>query len=435
MEESFKNGRKSTIQFEIYALNATLKQKIVACVSETITLLWWIEKKMIARKLEKTFYEALKEYPVVTVFGPRQSGKTTLAKAYCPNFTYVNLEDRETRELAKEDYKAFFHRYPPPVIIDEIQRVPELTSAVQILVDSNRELAGQFVLTGSHQTELAEAVDQSLAGRTSVLELYPLSLEELGDVKKYDSTDTLLLQGFMPELHASHKNPTRYYRNYLRTYVERDVRKLVNVRDLILFERFVTLLAGRIGQVVNFSSLAGETGVSSSTIMSWMSILEASFLIYRLPPYFSNISKRMVKSPKVYFTEPGLAAFLLGIETERQMSTHPLRGELFENMVVMEALKAFANDGRESRMALLRTEKGFEIDLMLSHGVNVQPVEIKSAMTFNRKLIHNLETYMKEDESAVQPTLVFDGDDIPFFGEQRVRIRNIRNWHPDELWK
>ncbi len=389
---------------------------------------------MISRKLEKTFREALKEYPVVTVLGPRQSGKTTLAKAYCPNFTYVNLEDKETRELAIEDYKAFFLRYPPPVIIDEIQRVPELTSAVQILVDANRELAGQFVLTGSHQTELAEAVDQSLAGRTSVLELYPLSLEEIGDVKGI-STNALLLKGFMPELHVSPKNPARYYRNYLRTYVERDVRKLVNVRDLILFERFITLLAGRIGQVVNFSSLAGETGVSSSTITSWMSILEASFLIYRLPPYFSNISKRMVKSPKVYFTEPGLAAFLLGIETERQMSTHPLRGELFENMVVMEALKAFANDGREPRMAFLRTEKGFEIDLMLSHGVNVQPIEIKSAMTFNHKLIHNLEVYMKEDETAVKPALVFDGENIGHFGEHAVDITNIREWHPDEIWR
>ncbi|MBR6058398.1 MAG: AAA family ATPase, partial [Victivallales bacterium] len=166
---------------------------------------------MISRKLEKTFRDALKEYPVVTVFGPRQSGKTTLAKAYCPNFTYVNLEDKETRELAMEDYKAFFLRYPPPVIIDEIQRVPELTSAVQILVDANRELAGQFVLTGSHQTELAEAVDQSLAGRTSVLELYPLSLEEIGDVKGI-STNALLLKGFMPELHVSPKNPARYYR-------------------------------------------------------------------------------------------------------------------------------------------------------------------------------------------------------------------------------
>ncbi|MBO7091290.1 MAG: ATP-binding protein [Victivallales bacterium] len=389
---------------------------------------------MIARKLEKTFREALKEYPVVTVFGPRQSGKTTLAKMCCSEYAYVNLEDRETRELAMEDYKAFFLRYPPPVIIDEIQRVPELVSAVQVLVDTKREEMGRFVLTGSHQTELAAAVDQSLAGRTSVLELFPLSLEELGDGRAV-STDTLMLQGFMPELHVALKNPTRYYRNYFRTYVERDVRKLVNVRDLILFERFVTLLAGRIGQVVNFSSLAGETGVSSSTIMSWMSILQASFLIYRLPPYFSNISKRMVKSPKVYFTEPGLAAYLLGIETERQMSTHPLRGALFENMVVMEALKAFANDGRESRMAFLRTEKGFEIDLMLSYGVNVQPIEIKSTMTFNRKLIHNLETYMKEDEIAVKPTLVFDGEGIPLFGDQGVKINNIREWHPGEIWK
>ena len=372
---------------------------------------------------------ALSEYPVVTVFGPRQSGKTTLAKACCSGFDYVNLEDKEERELAATDYKAFFLRHKAPLVIDEIQRLPELVSGVQTLVDQNRERVGQFVLTGSQRSELAAAVDESLAGRTAVLDLMPLSVSELGERAQKASTDELLLRGFMPELWAKRMNATAYYRNYFRTYVERDVRRIINIKDIIRFERFVTLLAGRVGQVVNFAALANETGVSAVTISSWLSVLESSFLVYRLKPYFSNISKRVVKSPKVYFTEPGLVAYLLGIETAEQMSRDPLRGQLFENMVVMEAYKRFSNEGRDPRLSFLRTEKGFEIDLMLSSGSRVQPIEVKSAMTFNKSLVKNLVTYATECGDALSPQLVYDGEGIKSFGDCKIDIINFRDMH------
>ena len=381
---------------------------------------------MISRKLESVLRKALNEYPVVTIFGPRQSGKTTLAKMVCPDYDYVTLEDKEMRDLAISDYKAFFARHRGPMIIDEIQRVPEIVSAIQVEVDKDRLRNGRFVLTGSQQTELAAAVDESLAGRTSVLDLLPLSLSEIGNAAHEMSTDALILRGFMPELYRTRKNATDYYRNYFRTYLERDVRKLINVKDLILFERFVTLLAGRIGQMVNFSSLANETGVSSMTIASWMSVLEASFLIYRLPPHHANVAKRVVKSPKVYFTDVGLAAYLLGLEDETQVTRDPLRGQLFENMVVMDIRKGFTNRGRDSRMAVYRTEKGFEIDLIVRQGSRVRPIEIKSAMTFNGKLTDGLQKYAAADPSAECPLLIYDGDPIEFFGPQDVAAVNFR---------
>lgn len=382
---------------------------------------------MIPRKIENSLREALDEYPVVTIFGPRQSGKTTLAKSCCPGFGYVNLEEQEESELAAADPKAFFLRHPAPVVIDEIQRVPSLVSQIQVAVDADRARCGRFVLTGSHQTALAEAVDESLAGRTAILELLPLSLDELGDGKRA-ATDELLFRGFMPELHAARKNPARYYRNYLRTYVERDVRRLVNVRDLILFERFVALLAGRIGQTVNFSSLAGETGVSSATVSSWLSVLEASFLVYRLKPWFTNVSKRFVKSPKIYFAETGLAAHLLGIRTPAQLATHPLRGALFENMCVMDVRKRFLNAGEDAPLSFLRTEKGFEIDLLIHEASGIRPVEIKSAMTFNRNLVRNLEAFAREEPAASSPVLLYDGSPIPSFGNRNVSVLNFRDW-------
>ena len=381
---------------------------------------------MIPREIETVLRTALADYPVVTIFGPRQSGKTTLAKMVCKGYDYVTLEDRETRDLALLDYKAFFSRHRGPLIIDEIQRVPEIVSAIQVEVDRDRTRNGRFVLTGSQQTELAAAVDESLAGRTSVLDLLPLSLSELGDSVRDLSTDSLILRGFMPELYRARKNATDYYRNYFRTYLERDVRKLVNVKDLILFERFVTLLAGRIGQMVNFTSLANETGVSSTTIASWMSVLEASFLIYRLPSHHVNVAKRVMKSPKVYFSDVGLAAYLLGLEDESQVARDPLRGQLFENLVVMDVRKCFTNRGRDPRMAVYRTEKGFEVDLIVRHGSRVRPIEIKSAMTFNGKLTASLQKYTAEDPMAEKPLLVYDGDPVEDFGPQGVEAVNFR---------
>jgi len=382
--------------------------------------------KMILRRMLPTFEAAMSEYAVVVVYGPRQSGKTTLSQIGCKNFNYANLEDKETRELAQNDYKAFFRRFPAPLIIDEVQRLPELLAQVQVIVDGNGKEPGQFVLTGSQQTELAAAVDESLAGRCCVLDLMPLSLAEVQAAAATLSTDEILVRGLMPELWVTNKNPTLYYRNYFRTYVERDVRRILNVKDLVLFERFVTLLAGRVGQLVNFSSLAGEVGVSSTTISSWMSVLESSFLIYRLQPYHTNIAKRLVKSPKVYFTEPGLAAYLMGIETPEQMSTHPLRGNLFENLAVMEAYKRKSDVARDPRLFFYRTEKGFEVDLIQLEGNWVIPTEIKSAMTYSKSLISNLDEYCRQEKLASNPQLVYDGEMLSGLGASGVTASNIR---------
>ena len=380
---------------------------------------------MIERKLKKILEKAARQYPAVTLFGPRQAGKTTLVRAVFSEYAYVNLEDPTELELAKLDVRRFFALHPAPVIIDEVQRYPELMSSVQVMIDEKRDVMGQFILTGSHQPLLAASVSQSLAGRTSVLTLLPFSIDECGSD---ESTDAMILKGFMPDVRARGIDPGDYYRNYFKTYVERDLRQLINIRNVILFERFITLLAGRIGQVVNMTSLANETGVSSQTIGEWISILEASFLVFRLTPYFSNISKRLVKSPKIYFTDVGLAAYLLGLENAAQVARDPLRGQLFENLVVADVLKQVLNSGKEPRLSFLRTGKGFEIDLLIREGMASRPVEIKSAMTYRPSLAANLRVYSRAEANSVHPTLVYDGESHPDVDGDAVKVVNFRDF-------
>ncbi len=380
---------------------------------------------MITRKIASCVLKAARQYPSVTLFGPRQSGKTTLARALFPDYAYANLEHLETRRLAAGDPEAFFRRFKPPVVIDEVQRVPELTSQIQVMIDADRRRAGHFILTGSHQPLLVEAVSQSLAGRTSLLTLYPPSLEELGASAKALATDELIWRGFMPELHVAEIDPHDYYRNYFQTYVERDVRKIVNVKDVALFERFVRLLAGRTGQLVNYAALSGEVGVSATTISSWISVLESSFIVFRLQPFFTNRSKRLVKSPKLYFTEPGLAAYLLHLETPEHVAHDPLRGALFENLVVMEAVKSRANRGKEANLHFLRTESGFEIDLVSEGCRKLDIAEVKSAMTFHDDFAKNLRTFKRDDARVSTASVIYDGEDYDF--SDGVRARNLRS--------
>ena len=269
---------------------------------------------MYARTIKPELQQLLREYPIVTILGARQSGKTTLARAVLPDWSYCNLESPEQRQLAEYDPKAFLAQFPDKVILDEIQRVPELLSYIQVVVDEQKR-NGQFVLTGSHQLSLREAITQSLAGRTSILNLYPFSIAELREAGViFDSPHDYIFKGFLPRIYDQNQRPTQAYSNYYQTYVERDVRQLINLKDFSLFEKFIKLLAGRIGQLMDYSSLANDIGVSAKSVRHWLSILEASFIVYKLSPYYENFGKRVVKSPKYYFTEIGLLAYLLGIE-------------------------------------------------------------------------------------------------------------------------
>lgn len=365
---------------------------------------------MFNREIINEFKQLAKEFRVITVLGPRQAGKTTLCRLSFPDYAYVSLEDPDTRLFAEDDPKAFLAQYRQHVIFDEIQRVPGLLSYIQGIVDAD-QIKAQFILTGSHQLELGQAISQSLAGRTALLTLLPLTLNELFLGTSTPDTDTILLNGFMPGKHHDQIEPARFYRSYFQTYIERDVRQLIQLKDSTRFEKFVRLCAGRTGQLLNQATLANEVGVTANTISDWLSVLEASFIIVRLQPWFENIGKRLVKAPKLYFVDTGLAAWLLGIETQTQMQRDPLRGHLFENMVVLEALKHRLNQGKEPRLFFYRDSQGHEVDLVLQRGHQLQPIEIKSAQTWNPEFLKGLNQFKKIlGDRVIDPAIVYGGD-------------------------
>jgi predicted AAA+ superfamily ATPase len=364
---------------------------------------------MIPRLLHAELKKQLTEFPIVTVLGPRQAGKTTLARKTLPAFEYVSLEDPETLSIATEDPRAFLAQREERVIFDEIQRAPQLLSYLQGIVDEKQE-NGRFVLTGSHQLELREAIGQSLAGRTGMLQLLPLSIPELESAQiRFDRFEDYLLHGFLPRVHAHRQRPRIAYASYYQTYVERDVRRLIQLRNATLFESFLKLLAGRVGQLVNLSSLANDVGVDAKTIRSWLSILEASFVVFRLPPYHRNFGKRVVKAPKIYFTDTGLLCYLLGIEEARQVTRDPLVGGLFENLVVLEALKARYNAARTPGLSFFRDSNGNELDLLLDSGRELRGIEIKSASTYNASFKKNLNWFRSSIAELHRAAIVYNG--------------------------
>ena len=356
----------------------------------------------------------LTEYPIVTILGPRQSGKTTLVRAVLPNYQYVNLENPETRQFATDDPKAFLKQYSERTIFDEIQRAPHLLSYLQEIVDQNK-INGQFVLTGSHQLLLREAVTQSLAGRTGILHLLPLSIAELHEAKiAFDTPSEYIFQGFLPRIYDQQQRPHTAYANYFQTYVERDVRLLIKLKDVVLFEKFMKLLAGRVGQIINYQSLSSDVGVDGMTIKAWLSILEASFVIFRLPPYFENFGKRVIKTPKIYFTDTGLLCYLLGIERVDQVERDPLIGNMFENLVVLEALKARYNQGLTPNLYFYRDNQGYEIDLLHKQGSELLGVEIKSASTWNGSFKKALQHFDQKLKPLAKRAVVYSGEAIEF---------------------
>ena len=379
---------------------------------------------MFNRRIENELKITAGEYPVVTIIGPRQSGKTTLAKKIFRNHTYVNLENPELRSLAADDPKTFMLRYPAPAIFDEIQNVPELLSWIQVYVDETAEQTGGYILTGSHHLQLREAITQSLAGRTALLTLFPFALNEL---KKSDiqlEREVLIHKGFMPRLHDKNIRPGRFYRDYFQTYVERDVRKLMAVENQQAFELFLKLLAGRVGSEINYSSLSGQVGISAPQIKKWISLLEASFIIFKLPPFFNNFGKRLTKSPKIYFVEVGLACYLLGIETPEQLERDMAFGGLFENMVIAEAYKSRINKGLEPRLFFYRDRHQHEIDLLYPIGSSFTPIEIKSSRTYRDEFLNGIRYFQKISGSNQPGMLIYDGD-IEMDKEEAL-IRNFR---------
>lgn len=373
---------------------------------------------MIQRSVSGYIKSCMEDYFSVAVFGPRQCGKTTLVRGLFPDFSYANLEDMNTRALAKNDPDEFFTRFPEPVIIDEIQRVPELLSTVQVRIDRNKK-HGQYILTGSQQIPLKTSVSQSLAGRIAIVRMQPLSMRELKAGGIELDRDTQLVSGCMPFLFAGKgRRPFDYYRNYVQTYLERDVAQVGAVQDLMRFENFLRLLAGRTGQLMNNSALAVEVGVSSTTIGSWLSILESSHLVYILRPWYANRTSQVVKTPKVYFCDTGLVSYLLGIETPEQMRRDPLMGSLFENLVLSEALKARYCSGAEPDLYFFRNSKGLEVDIILRTNRTLRLFEVKSGKSLDDEFTRNMRKFRERyasyvssvEDSPVLGTVIYSGE-------------------------
>lgn len=366
---------------------------------------------MITRESAQLAQTLAHEFKIVAIIGPRQSGKTTLSQAVFGDKPYVSLEEPDQRQFAQEDPRRFLSLYPEGAIIDEAQRCPDLFSYLQGVVDARSE-TGQFILTGSQHFGLLERISQSLAGRVGFLRLLPFSLAELQEGGwQPECLDHLIFKGGYPPVYDLPAAPERWYNAYITTYIERDVRQLLNVRDLGAFQRFVALCAGHCGQLFNASRLGADVGVTYNTIRAWVDLLEASFILFRLRPHHRNFRKRLVKNPKLYFYDTGLACRLLGIEAPEQLAMHPMRGALFENWVVSELLKGRSNRGKSDNLFFWRNHVGQEIDVVVEHGQRLLPVEIKSGSTVAPDWFDGLQRWCDlAGDVAETPYLVYGGD-------------------------
>lgn len=367
---------------------------------------------MIPRTMAVKADDWLGKYPIVAISGPRQSGKTTLAKLLRPEFRYVNLELEENRSFAADDPHHFLQKYQGGVILDEVQNVPSLFPYLKHYTDE-RSRNGEYILTGSQHFLLLEKITQSLAGRVGLLQLLPLSLQELKQADlQPQSPESFILRGGYPRLYDQGMVPADFFPSYIGTYVERDVRQIIKVNDLRLFRQFLTACAGRVGQIVNFNSMGSVLGIDSKTLKSWLGILEASFIAYLLPPYHRNFDKRIVKSPKLYFYDTGLACSLLNITNEDQLNAHFAKGALFENVVINELMKNELNSGRPPAFYFWQDSNQKEIDLIIESGPVLKAVEIKAGKTFHPDFAKNLLAFQSTAApTTVQSYVVFGGSE------------------------
>lgn len=389
------------------------KSKVQLWILQTMT-------KYIPRTLEQKIEKAHKYYQVITLTGPRQSGKSTLCRHLFHDYTYVNFEDIATRSSAMIDPSGFLSSLGKNAIIDEVQHVPDILSQIQVTVDNDASC--KYILTGSSNFSLLERVTQSLAGRTALFTLLPFSIDEIRDRLHDKTTDWIMYDGFYPGVIAKDIPADMFYRNYYNTYVERDLRNLLRVNNIINFDRFIRLLANRVGSEFNAAALSREVGVSATTISEWLSLLVTSYIVFQLPPYFNNLSKRITKSSKIYFYDSGLLCSLLGFKAADQMKNSSLRGAVFENMVIVELLKKSCNAGERPDIYFYRENSGIEVDAIVPSVDNIRLYEIKSGQTLLPSFAKNMKSVSEKLSLPVTSTVIYDG---PSFIPTALNFRDI----------
>jgi uncharacterized protein len=364
---------------------------------------------IIKRRISNETLKLSNQFPVITITGPRQSGKTTLAQMLFHEKAYVNLEDLEQRDYAVQDPKGFLEQFPEGAVIDEIQRAPDLTSYIQVIVDKTKN-NGMFILTGSHQFEMMHKVSQSLAGRTAVIRLLPFDLNEA-----YQNTNADLLSimytGFYPRIFSEKIDPEKYYSFYVSTYLERDLNQIINIKNLSLFETFLRLCAGRTGQLLNYTSLSNACGVDQKTLKSWISVLEASYIIKVIRPYYRNLNKRLVKAPKIYFYDTGLLCYLIGIKKPEHLGSHPLTGNIFENFIVSELIKNRFNRIETENLLFFRDHSENEVDVVFDNVVDIDLLEIKLSKTINSNFFNIFKYFKNLNVNVKKSILVYGGEE------------------------
>lgn len=374
--------------------------------------------KFIKRDLSAEVLASAKEYPIVAILGPRQSGKTTIAKKKFPKKKYVSLENLDNRKFAVDDPNGFLKTYNDGVIIDEVQRVPSLLSYLQTEADQN-PVPGRFILTGSNQYMLQEKVVQSLAGRVALLKLLPLSFHELRKAKIDFSLNQIMFDGLYPKVHSEKVRVKNWYNNYIETYVDKDVRLIKNIEDLSLFNLFLKMVASRTGQLVNLQSIGNDCGIAQNTVKKWLSLLESSHIIKLIQPHHKNFNKRLIKSPKIYFLDTGLLCRLLGIDKSSDLVTHPLRGGIFESLIFSELEKFYCNRGEKGPIYFWRDKSGHEIDFLIEKNP-IKLIEVKSGSTINQDFFNGIRYYKKISGGEESSYIIYGGDEKQMRSETTV---------------